>query len=121
MAPDVITSLTDWPLFRASFIKARGVAPVCASRYGVFKPEATGHVVICTGKEINKNTRPTKAGLKMLQPNPPKLILPIPIATNAPMIIIHTGRLEGTLKAKSTPVMRAEPSKIVGCCFNKSF
>lgn len=30
-------------------------------------------------------------------------------------MIIHTGRLEGTLKASSTPVISAELSKMVGC------
>lgn len=48
----------------------------------------------------------------MLHPNPPKLILPMPIATRAPITIIQTGKFEGTLKASNTPVIKAEPSKI---------
>ena len=39
----------------------------------------------------------------------------MPIATNAPIIIIHTGRLEGKLNANNTPVRAAEPSIIVVC------
>ena len=53
------------------------------------------------------------AGLKGLQPNPPKVILPTPIATNAPMIIIQSGKLEGRLNASNTPVIIAEPSQMV--------
>ncbi len=44
----------------------------------------------------------------MLHPNPPKLILPMPIATRAPITIIQTGKFEGTLKASNTPVIKAE-------------
>ena len=80
-----------------------------------------GHVVISTGKDINKNTRPTKAGLKGFLPNPPNDILPTPIATNAPRIIIQIGKLLGTLKARSTPVIIAEPSVIVGLPLIKNF
>ena len=35
----------------------------------------------------------------------------MPIAANAPMIMIQTGRLEGRLKASNTPVRIAEPSQ----------
>ena len=45
----------------------------------------------------------------------------MPMAAKAPRIIIHTGRLEGTLKANSTPVIRADPSQILVCFFNKYF
>ena len=43
--------------------------------------------------------------------------MPTPIANSAPRIIIHTGRLEGRLKASNTPVMMAEPSQIVVVSF----
>ena len=78
-------------------------------------------MVICTGKDINRNTRPTNAGLKILHPRPPKLILPMPMATSAPIMIIHTGRFDGTLNASNTPVISAEPSQMVGWRFNMNF
>ena len=53
------------------------------------------------------------AGLKGLQPNPPKDILPTPIANSAPRMIIQIVRLDGKLNASNTPVMIAEPSQIV--------
>ena len=37
----------------------------------------------------------------------------MPMATNAPMRMIHIGRLEGRLKPNSSPVRTAEPSVIV--------
>ena len=37
----------------------------------------------------------------------------MPMATNAPMRMIHIGRLEGRLKPNSSPVRMAEPSVIV--------
>ena len=80
-----------------------------------------GHVVICTGKEINRNTLPTNAGLKILFPNPPNDIFPIPIATNAPMMMIHIGRFEGTLNANKTPVRIADPLEIVTFPFKMYF
>ena len=41
----------------------------------------------------------------------------MPIAANAPIIMIQTGRLEGRLKASNTPVRVAEPSQRVGSYF----
>ena len=78
----------------------------------------TGHVVICTGKEINKNTRPTNAGLKIFLPNPPNDIFPIPIETMAPITMIHHGKLLGTLNASRIPVIIADPSVTVTAVFN---
>ena len=43
------------------------------------------------------------------------------MATNAPIIIIQIGKLLGTLKARSTPVIIAEPSVMVGLPFIKNF
>ncbi len=77
-----------------------------------------GHEVICAGNEIRRNTRPNNAGLKILLPNPPNDILPIPIAAIAPMANIHNGRLDGTLNASNTPVMIADPSEMVGSFLN---
>lgn len=76
-----------------------------------------GHVVICAGKDISRNIRPTSAGLKILFPNPPNDILPIPIAAKAPIATIHIGRSDGKLNASSTPVMIADPSHIFGSLF----
>src|SRR5690554_6850389 len=73
-----------------------------------------GQVVICAGKDINKKIRPAIAGLKILLPNPPNDTLITPIANKHPKARIHNGRFDGTLKAKRTPVMIAEPSKAVG-------
>ena len=92
-------------------IRLKGVAPVVASIY-VMLP-AAGHVVICTGKLINKNTRPASAGLKIFCPRPPKVILPTPMANKAPSMIIQMGKLLGRLKPKSKPVRIAEPSRMV--------
>lgn len=77
-----------------------------------------GQVVICAGNEMSKNIRPTRAGLKMFLPKPPKDIFPMPMAANAPIARIHIGRFDGTLNASSTPVMMADPSLIVGSFFN---
>ena len=55
--------------------------------------------------------------MKILFPSPPNDILPIPIAANAPIMIIHTGKFEGKLNASKTPVRMAEPSQIVGSFF----
>ena len=70
-------------------------------------------VVIATGKEISIKTRPTNAGLNGLLPKPPNDILPIPMATIAPTIIIHAGMLDGKLNANKIPVIIADPSAIV--------
>ena len=59
-------------------------------------------------KEINKKIRPTNAGLNGLWPKPPKVILATPIATAAPMTIIHHGIFDGKLKANRTPVTTAD-------------
>ena len=101
-----------------SFITASGVAPVCPStavsamvRNG--KP-GVGHVVICTGNEMSRNARPANAGLKRLQPSPPKVIFTTPIANKAPITTIHNGMLAGRLNASNKPVRMAEPSVTVG-------
>ena len=77
------------------------------------KKYGTGHVVMCIGKEINKNTLPTRAGLNIFLPKPPKHILAIIIAKKAPIKIIQQGIVDGRLKAKSNPVIIAEKSVVV--------
>jgi Na+-translocating ferredoxin:NAD+ oxidoreductase subunit E len=62
------------------------------------------------GKLTKRKQRPTKAGLKGLLPKPPKVILPMPMATKAPMMIIHIGKLLGRFMPRSNPVTIAEPS-----------
>jgi hypothetical protein len=66
---------------------------------------------MATGKEMNRNTLPTRAGLKILFPSPPKVIFPIPIATKAPIITIQNGIFDGRQNARSNPVRMAEPSR----------
>ena len=73
-----------------------------------------------TGKETSKNTRPTNAGLKMLQPSPPNDIFAIPIATKLPITTIHNGNVLGRLNDSNTPVMMAEQSSIEQSSFLKS-
>ena len=107
-------------LFIACFIMLKGVAFVVASTYEPICP-ATGQEVICAGNDAKRKQRPTKAGLNGLQPRPPKVIFPMPIATNAPIITIQTGRLEGRLKPNKSPVSMAEPSLMVGCFFSMYF
>jgi len=72
-----------------------------------------GQLVICTGKEISRKTRPTSAGLKGFFPRPPKDIFPMPMDIKAPISNIQIGRLLGTLKASNIPVTRADPSFMV--------
>ena len=100
------------PVLMAVFIRLSGVAPVTASVYAICCP-ATGHDVIAAGKLTRRKQRPTMAGLKGLQPSPPKVILPMPMATSAPTIIIQMGKLLGRFMPSSRPVMQADPSSSV--------
>ena len=81
----------------------------------------SGQLVNWTGNEIKRNTHPTRAGLNGLFPSPPKDILPTPIATKLPRTISQTGRLAGKQKASNTPVMRAEPSEMLGFTLRRYF
>ena len=65
-------------------------------------------LVICTGNEMSRNTRPVIAGLKRFCPSPPKDILATPIATRAPTSTIHQGAVAGRFIASRIPVTRAE-------------
>jgi hypothetical protein len=80
-----------------------------------------GHSVICTGNDTKRNTLPTKAGLKILFPNPPKTILAIAMATKEPMMIMYHGNELGTFKANKIPVSIAEKSLMVDGFFKKNF
>ena len=86
----------------------RVVAPVAPSGLNIEPKYGFGHTVICTGNDINKNTRPTKAGLNMLHPIPPKHILATIIDINAPISIIQQGIDDGKLNANNNPVIIAE-------------
>ena len=98
--------------FMARCIMLRGVAAVVASVYAVSCP-GTGHDVMAVGKLTRRKHLPTSAGLKGFCPRPPNVILPTPIATSAPMMMIHIGRLLGRFMPRSRPVRAAEPSHTV--------
>lgn len=68
---------------------------------------------MAAGKLTSKKQRPTSAGLNILQPKPPNVILPTPIDTNEPMSIIQMGKLLGKFMPKSKPVSMAELSESV--------
>src|SRR5574344_725698 len=107
-----LSNIEGSPAFTACFIMERGVAPVVASVYFNSCP-AIGQLVIYTGKDMSRKARATKTGLNGLHPKPPKVIFATPIATRAPIIIIHTGRFDGKLNPSNSPVRIAEPSLIV--------
>ena len=56
--------------------------------------------------------RPTMAGLKMLQPNPPNTTLPSPIATAEPITATYHGDRQWSESPKITPVTTADQSPI---------
>src|SRR5690606_4290519 len=101
-----------------SLMMPRGVAVVNASTSLSLD---AGQEVIWTGNDMSINTLPTRAGLKMLLPNPPNESLPMPTAARAPIMMIHHGKFEGTLKAKRIPVINAEPSETIGLVFIRYF
>src|SRR5574344_746374 len=72
-----------------------------------------GHEVICAGKLTSRTQRPISAGLNGLQPKPPKVIFPTPMAKSAPIRIIQMGKLLGRFIPKSMPVRIALQSAIV--------
>jgi hypothetical protein len=97
---EVITSTLD-------FIS--GAAMVLGSRCNMPCRGAT-QVVIVTGKAACKNARPTSAGLKILRPRPPQIILPNAMATMLPSSAIHSGMAGGKVSANKMPVRIPEPS-----------
>ena len=86
---------------------------VSATSLGIQLGDIIVQSVICTGYAISRKIRPVSAGLKGLQPKPPKVILPTPIATTAPISTIHHGIPTGRLKANNIPVTIAERSPMV--------
>ena len=94
---------------REVFISPRGVAPVIVSREKD-KGFGTGQLVMATGKLMRRKTRATRAGLKGLYPRPPYTCFPIPMATIAPITIIHQGIFDGRFMARRSPVRTALPS-----------
>jgi hypothetical protein len=92
-----------------TFSRAIGVAEVMA--FGTIPvlhifsppqgPSAAGAqvAVIATGKHMYMNARPTIAGLKILNPKPPKTILPNIIAKTIPMTRICHGMVGGMMSA----------------------
>jgi hypothetical protein len=103
-------------------VQANGVACVRAST--LFSAEILGiaesivagtvHVVINIPKQAVKNVLPTMAGLKILQPSPPKTIFPIAIEKTLPITAAQMGRLGGTDSASIMPVTTAlkSPSEL---------
>jgi hypothetical protein len=69
--------------------------------------EGTVQVVISIPKEAVRNALPIIAGLNILQPRPPKTILPIMIAKAEPITAAQIGRAGGTEKARMMPVTTA--------------
>ena len=68
--------------------------------------------VIIDTKDINKKTRPTRAGLNIFLPIPPYTILDKIMAIKQPTSTIHSGIVAGRLKAKSKPVTTADKSQV---------
>ena len=72
-------------------------------------------MVICTGNDMSRNTRPAIAGLNRFWPRPPNDILTTPIANRAPANTIHQGVVEGRFMASRRPVTSADqPLNISG-------
>ncbi len=116
--------LVDTP---SNFIRPSGVAPVATSgALGDMSGSArlsprrdhqlsgcTGHVVIARGKAAWRNARPRSAGLKMFWPSPPKISLPKPTPNTPPRNAIHTGKPGGRIRPRRSPVITAEPSRVL--------
>ncbi len=76
----------------------------------------TIQVVINMPKEAIRNALPTIAGLKMLEPSPPKTIFPIATAKLLPITATQKGKAGGSDKARITPVTTALKSpREFGC------
>jgi hypothetical protein len=67
----------------------------------------TVQVVISMPKQAVKNALPTMAGLKILEPSPPKTIFPIAMEKTLPIIAAQIGKLGGTDSARIIPVTTA--------------
>ena len=67
-------------------------------------------MAIAVGKAACANARPTSAGLKTLNPRPPKRPLPSAMATRPATAPIQSGKPGGSVSASRSPVMTAEKS-----------
>ncbi len=90
-----------------------GVAVETASMFLNFGVTGLDHVVIATGKLACKKALPSKAGLNILKPSPPKICLPSDIATIAPKAALVSLNVGGSMSANKIPVIIALPSIIV--------
>lgn len=70
-------------------------------------------VVIATGNAACRNALPTSAGLKRLQPRPPKTNFPTATEKTPPRKVIHKGKMGGNVSPRRIPVMTADQSDIV--------
>jgi hypothetical protein len=101
-------------VFIACLLQARGVACVIAVGFtgeitGIFLSivAGTAQVVISIPKEAVRKALPIIAGLNILQPSPPKTILPTIIAKPEPITQAQTGSAGGIEKARMMPVTTA--------------
>jgi hypothetical protein len=67
----------------------------------------TVHVVIIIPNDAVRKILPAIAGLKILEPSPPKTILPIAIANALPIAAAHSGKAGGSENASIIPVTTA--------------
>jgi len=99
----------------ACLLQASGVACVracivlSAAILGIVGAIVAGtvQVVINMPKQAVKNALPTMAGLKILEPSPPKTIFPIAMEKTLPIIAAQIGKLGGTDSARIMPVTTA--------------
>ena len=101
--------------FIAILLQPNGVACVLACSifsgaiFGIAESIVAGtvHVVIIIPKLAVRNALPTIAGLKILEPSPPKTIFPSAMEKTLPMTAAQIGRLGGSDSARITPVTMA--------------
>jgi len=110
----------------SNFMRPSGVAPVATSgARGAISGRArlsplrahqlsgrTGHVVMAVGNAAWRKARPSRAGLKMFCPSPPKISFPKPIPNTPPTNAIHRGKPGGRISPSNRPVITADPSRV---------
>ena len=101
------------PVSAVELLVQLGVQPATQPTAGVAQRLAQLVREALVPPKPRRKTRPTKAGLKIFLPRPPKDILPTPMETIAPIRMIHQGKLLGTLNASKIPVIIADPSVMV--------
>ena len=92
---------TLWRLGNASDADMNGRAKL-SPRSAHQSELRTGQVVIATGKAACRKARPSKAGLNIFCPSPPKMILPKPIPNTPPR--------NATIGSQPEPLSRVIPS-----------